>query len=101
MAKAIPITASRLHRAKWDELMAAVRAAEAIPEEDGLDRRLAVLQPQVDALAREIWSQPVRDTVGLKLLAETFHWQLWSEPRGVTDQSLARGPAHLMGKRGE
>jgi hypothetical protein len=55
---------------------------------------MAELGPRLEALGSDIWAARVRSLADLKLLAETFHWELWSEPRGMTDASL-----HCMDER--
>jgi hypothetical protein len=79
--------------------MAAVLAAETNLDDDALDRRMDELQPQLEAVGSEIWAARVQSLADLKLVAETLHWELWTEPRGMTDASLARGPAHGIDER--
>jgi hypothetical protein len=81
--------------------MAAVLTAEENLDDDALDRRMDELQPQLEVLGSDIWAAPVRSLADLRLLAETLHWELWTEPRGMTDASLARRPAHCMDERAE
>src|SRR5262245_11850536 len=86
---------TQTHRAQWDAIMAAVRTAEADPDDEAVT--LAEILPRADALARLIWQAPVRDIADLKLLAETVSWRFWTD----ANHKLVNPPAHAMDEAGE
>jgi hypothetical protein len=82
------------HRAEWDALMAACKAAEP----SATDEEMAVAAKRLDDCARRICSEPVRGPADVMLLAEVCYWAFWTDSAGLAgpkaDAFLIEGAPH-------
>jgi hypothetical protein len=73
------------HRAEWDQVLAAYGGV--VDRRDDSEEGIATMcaaSKRVHDCSKGIVSTPVRGLCDLMLLAEALHWELWSDPLGIT-----------------
>jgi hypothetical protein len=71
-----------------------------VDSEEG-EAAMSAAAARVNDCAERIISTQVRGLPDLLLLAETLHWELWTDPTGITDANLAEGPKNMFNEESE